>query len=120
MFIAGLLPRVATAVPLSVALKQGTRTLRYAELWGAASRLARALAARGVKRGDRVALLGHPGIDLVVAEHAAVALGAIPVGAYAVLAPPEIHDVIRDAAPAAIVFDPAFENVLDCLPASER
>src|SRR5205814_773154 len=98
MFISGLLPRVAGAVPSAIALKQGPRALTYAQLADRAGRLARALADRGIAAGDRVALLGHPGIDLLVAEHAAVAIGAIPLGVYATLAPPEMQDIVSDAA----------------------
>lgn len=115
MFISGLLPRVATVVPSSLALKQGGRTVTYAELLNDASRLARAFKDLGVAAGDRVALLGHPGINLVIAEHAAVALGAIPLGIYSTLAPPEIQEIMRDAAPAVVVFDRALEEVAEWL-----
>lgn len=115
MFISGLLPRVARIVPSSIALTQDGRAVTYSELLDKAGRLARAFRDRGVAAGDRIALLGDPGIDLIIAEHAAVALGAIPLGIYPVLALPEIQDIMRDAAPAVVVFDRALEDVAERL-----
>ncbi|HEX6096664.1 MAG TPA: AMP-binding protein [Thermoanaerobaculia bacterium] len=110
MFISRLLPRVASIVPANVALKQGRRCVTYGELADQAGRLARAFTDLGIAAGDRVALLGHPGIDLVIAEHAAVAIGAIPFGIYSTLAPREIQEIIDDAAPSVVVVDEAFET----------
>jgi long-chain acyl-CoA synthetase len=115
MFISRLLARVAAIVPSNIALKQGRRSVTYGELAEKASRLARAFAEFGIVAGDRVALLGHPGIDLVIAEHAAVAIGAIPLGIYSTLAPKEMQEIIDDAAPSVVVFDEALVTVAERL-----
>lgn len=120
MFISGLLPRVAHAVPSAIALKHGARRLTYEELAFQASCLARAFADYGVTPGDRVALLGHPGIDLVIAEHAAIAIGAIPLGIYSTLALPEIQAIVHDAAPSVLVFDPAFGQATERMTYASR
>jgi amino acid adenylation domain-containing protein len=80
--LAGLFERAAEARPKAAALtvfEDGTadgRTLDYATLDQRANRLAHYLAARGVRRGQSVALAMHAGVDLVVAILAAVKLGA--------------------------------------------
>ena len=120
MFISGLLPRVAAVVPANIALKQGKRTITYGELADKAGRLGRALAERGVAAGDRVALLGHPSIDLLVAEHAAVAIGAIPLGIYSTLAPKEMQEILDDAAPRVVVVDETLASVAETLDHASR
>lgn len=55
---ARLLRRVAYDYRDRIAVRCGDRALTYAELGARASRLANALADRGLKQGDRVALLG--------------------------------------------------------------
>ncbi|HEX6357938.1 non-ribosomal peptide synthetase [Actinophytocola sp.] len=52
------------------------RELTYLELWEHAGRLAGALAARGVGRGDRVAVALDPSVDLVVAFLGIIRAGA--------------------------------------------
>lgn len=105
MLISELLPTVAAGNPTAIALKRGDEAVTYGALHRNASCLARALLDGGVQPGDRVGLLGDPCVDLVTAEHAAVAVGAIPVGIFPSLAPVEIQSIVDDAAPAAIVFD---------------
>ena len=51
-------------------------TVTYAELHARATTAARRLAARGVKRGDRVALVLEPGLAFVEAFHGCLLLGA--------------------------------------------
>ncbi len=75
MLVDAWLPRAARAHPERPAVNG----MAYAELLGAAREVAAALAARGVRSGDRVALALAPGTDFVVALHAAWLLGAVVV-----------------------------------------
>ncbi|GLY02222.1 non-ribosomal peptide synthetase [Actinoplanes sp. NBRC 101535] len=62
-----LIARQAARTPGAVAVTDGGRTLTYRRLDERAGRLAGHLAARGVRRGDRVAVLMDRSADLVVA-----------------------------------------------------
>src|SRR5262245_56813486 len=71
------------------------RELTYRELDELTSRLARALRAAGVGRGDRVAILdlNHPAhLELVIG---AAKLGAVPVPVNFRLAEPEVLEVLE-------------------------
>ncbi len=63
--------------PDRVALDDGTRALTFAALDGRVDRLARALAALGVGRGERIAILSENRVEYVEASLAAARLGAI-------------------------------------------
>jgi len=75
MLVDAWLPRAARAHPE----RRAVNGMRYAELLRVAREAAAALAARGVKPGDRVALALPPGTDFVVALHATWLLGAVVV-----------------------------------------
>ena len=73
------LARAAEALPERPALVAGDRTLSFAELESAARSTAGRLAAAGVSRGDRVALVFEPDADYVVVLHGLTKLGAVAV-----------------------------------------
>jgi acyl-CoA synthetase (AMP-forming)/AMP-acid ligase II len=75
--VGGILERTARWYGPRPAVADGARTLTYAELNDLARRMAHALAARGVARGDRVAFLSPSTIELCAAFHAAHKLGAV-------------------------------------------
>ncbi|HUB72601.1 MAG TPA: o-succinylbenzoate--CoA ligase [Solirubrobacteraceae bacterium] len=79
MLVEAWLPRAAAARPDRTALDTPAGTLTYAELMAAASAAAAALGARGVRRGERVAIALAPGLDFAVALHACMLLGAVAV-----------------------------------------
>jgi long-chain acyl-CoA synthetase len=60
------------------------------------------LRSRGLKKGDRCALLAHNGIDWVVLDLAAMAEGLIVVPLYARQAPAELVTMMKDCSPALI------------------
>jgi long-chain acyl-CoA synthetase len=60
------------------------------------------LATRGLKKGDRVALLGHNSIDWVAIDLAIMAEGLIVVPLYARQAPAELVAMMKDCSPALI------------------
>jgi acyl-CoA synthetase (AMP-forming)/AMP-acid ligase II len=92
----------------------GEETLTYAELRGRAARLASALAAGGVGRGDRVGILvGNDGAaEAHVAYHAAHRLGAISVPLNTRYVRRELTFVLEFVRPAAVVFAPEFAGLL--------
>ncbi|MFI8872766.1 amino acid adenylation domain-containing protein [Streptomyces sp. NPDC055243] len=98
-----LIARRVDAAPGAVAVQGGRATLTYGELWERAGRWAAQLAALGVRRGDRVAVVMERSPDLV-----AVLLGVWRAGAAYVPvdvgSPVErVAHVLGDAAPAVVV-----------------
>jgi len=80
-----ILAENAARFPERDAVAVGDRRLTYAALDAASSRVASALAARGVRRGDRVALDLHKSIESVVALYGIMKAGAayVPVDPFA-------------------------------------
>ena len=77
------------------------RTWRdYANLVG---RMAAALAAIGVKRGDRVAIMGDASEDWAIADMAVQALGAISFGIYPTASVSEVEFQMMDAGASAFI-----------------
>ncbi len=74
--VAALFAAQAARTPGATAVVDGGRSLTYAELDARAGGLARALRARGVAAGDRVAVLVPRSLELVVAELAVLRAGA--------------------------------------------
>ena len=83
--------------------------LTHAELFTAVQRQAAALAALGVKRGDRVVLLAGNRSEFLVLLGAAAWLGAMLVPLNLRLSAGELVQQARDAAPALVVVDAACE-----------
>ena len=71
-----LVARQIARTPDAIALEDTTTQLTYRELGARTARVAGWLAARGVTRGDRVALRVERSVDMVVAMHAVMRLGA--------------------------------------------
>jgi long-chain acyl-CoA synthetase len=86
-------------------LIDGERRITYAAHHAAVSRVAADFAARGVTKGDRVAILGRNSIEWVVAFWATVSLGAIAVGLNAWWSSEEVGYSIEDCEPALVVDD---------------
>lgn len=98
-----LLVRAAAAAPDAVALRYRDERLSYADWARAAARLAGALAARGVQRGDVVALLlpSTPLYPLVYL--AAACLGAVTTGINVRYRRTELTHILERAAPRLLV-----------------
>jgi amino acid adenylation domain-containing protein len=73
----GLLADSARRLPGKVALVCDGRRVTYAEIDRQSDALARALAGRGVKRGDRVVVFGENGVETVVAFWAVLKADAV-------------------------------------------
>lgn len=94
------------------ALVEADRAVSYGELDELAVRVGHGLAARGVRRGDRVAYLGLNSIDLVVCMIGTAKLGAVFVPLNTRLAAPELAAILRDCAPALLLHDAAFAGLV--------
>jgi long-chain acyl-CoA synthetase len=86
-------------------LIDGERRISYATHHAAVARVAADFAARGVAKGDRVAILGRNSIEWVVAFWATVSLGAIAVGLNAWWSIEEVAAAIADCEPTLVVDD---------------
>lgn len=95
------------ASPRALALKEGGEETSYGELQGTVSRLAGILASRGLRRGDRLALLMRPCSTYVALVHAVARLGAVAVPLNHLQSGPELVSQIKDSRPALVVHDAA-------------
>lgn len=95
----------ATTFPHKTAVVDGKRHLTYSDLHDQALRLAAALQARGVRRGDRVALYMENSLEAVVGIYAALYAGA----AFMVVNPQTKEDkleyVLADSGATALLAD---------------
>lgn len=98
----------ATRTPDKVALVDDYGSITYREAEVASNRLARWLAATGVLRGDRVALILPNGIPFIVAELAVLRLGAVKVPLNIRFAAPEVLQALADCAPTILIATPDY------------
>ncbi|WP_327070799.1 long-chain-fatty-acid--CoA ligase [Kitasatospora sp. NBC_01302] len=101
--LAAVLAEAAARRPEHPALVCGDRTYDYRTLWHRARQYAAALAAEGVRPGDRVALLIGNQVEFPLTYFGALALGAVVVPVNALLKAREIEYVLRDAGCPALV-----------------
>ncbi len=86
----------------------GGRKFSYADLDRRIDRLAGALAARGIGRGDRVALLAQNGPEYFELQFACGRLGAIMLPLNWRLAVPELRYILGDSTPSLLIHDAGF------------
>jgi acyl-CoA synthetase (AMP-forming)/AMP-acid ligase II len=113
--ITEVLDAVLAVDPGRVAVTGPGGSLTYMALDAAADAAAALLAARGVRPGDRVAAALPNDLDIVVAFHGAVRLGAIWVGVGRALAAPEKAALLELARPTVVLVDPATHAELTAL-----
>ena len=101
--VGDLLVRQALAGPDRIAVEDGTRRLTYAEFNERVNRSAHALAALGVRRGDRIGILSENRAEYVELLGAAAKLGAILATLNWRLRPRELEGVIGVSTPSVIV-----------------
>jgi acyl-CoA synthetase (AMP-forming)/AMP-acid ligase II len=104
--VASLFVAQARRHPDRLAVVDGARALSYGALDDRARRLARLLAARGVGRGDRIALLSENRLEILELFLAAAHLGAIVACQNWRLAAPELAHCVRLVAPTTSVVSP--------------
>ncbi len=78
-------------------------SVTFAELADAVREAAAGMAAAGIQKGDRVALLVPPGIDLTICLYACWRLGAVVVIADAGLGPRGMTQALKSAAPSYLI-----------------
>jgi amino acid adenylation domain-containing protein len=98
-----LLADTAAQLPDKIAVICGDATITYRELAERAYGLAGVFAARGVERGDRVAIFADNSIDTCVAFWAALAANAVAVVIHPQTKPAKLAYVLRDAAARVVV-----------------
>jgi len=103
--VAQVFDRALAADPDREALVTRTQRLTYAELDRLADRAAQALRAMGVGPGDRVAASLPNEVDVVLAFHGAMRLGAVWVGVNRALAPPEKAFLLDDSGASLLLSD---------------
>jgi fatty-acyl-CoA synthase len=110
---AAVLAHHATRSPdQAITVFEGER-LTYAEMEARSAALAGGLQARGVERGDVVALLSHNCPELLEATFAANRLGAIAMPVNWRLAAPEVRYLLEHSQARAIVCDDAMAGLAD-------
>jgi acyl-CoA synthetase (AMP-forming)/AMP-acid ligase II len=110
--VASLFSAQARLDPRRTAVTDGRRALSYGELDDRSRRLAAVLAGRGVRRGDRVALLSENRLEILEVFLAAARLGAIVACQNWRLAAPEIAHCLRLVTPAVGLASPAHAAAL--------
>ena len=105
--IGDLLWRSATRFPDKIALVYGQRRQTYAELDEVVNRTANALAERGVRKGDRIALLSHNNHGFVVVYFALARLGAISVPINFMLGPTEVAYILGHSGASGMIVEDA-------------
>ena len=122
--LADLFERVADAVPDREAIAAAERRLSYAGLDLRATRLANALAARGIGRGDHVGVQLANGTEYLEAMLAAFKLRAVPVNINYRYVARELEQLFLDAGLVALVFHrrfgPEVETVVPAVPGRSR
>ncbi|MBO9607582.1 MAG: acyl--CoA ligase [Paenibacillaceae bacterium] len=110
MLLSRLLPRAASMHPERPAIQSVHGMLTYEQLLHRVNCIAAGFASLGVRPGYRIALLGDPSAELVAAELAAAAVGAIPFAIFPGLTSHEQNGIVQDAAPAVVVYDAGHAN----------
>ncbi|MFI1509047.1 long-chain fatty acid--CoA ligase [Streptomyces sp. NPDC020597] len=108
--------RRARKTPHRTALVHDGRPTDYRTLHIRTTRLAHALRARGVRRGDRIAYLGPNHPSYLETLFAAGALGAVFVPLNTRLAGPEIAYQLADSGAKALVYGPSHAGLVAGLP----
>jgi fatty-acyl-CoA synthase len=100
-----ILARNARREPDRTALVYGDSSLTFAELDTRVNRLANALADRGVRRGDHVAVLMYNSLEVIESFFACQKLGACPVPVNFRLAPSELAYILEDSEAVGVLTD---------------
>ena len=96
----------AARSPDRVAIHQGSKKLSYGELMEAAARCRGALAARGIRPGDRVALVMSDSPQMVIAFLGIMGMGAIAVPCSTMLPPEGLSYVFKDSDANLVIVSP--------------
>ncbi len=109
--VGALVAMQAKLRPDAIAIVEGRRELSYAAFNARVNRLAHVLAARGIGRGERLALLAENRAEYLETECAAAKLGAIVACQNWRLADPELVHCLRLTTPRLLIVSPRFAEV---------
>jgi fatty-acyl-CoA synthase len=101
--VGDLLRRTALRYPDKLAVVSGERRFTYAEFDAAVNRAANALAARGVTKGDRLALLSRNCWEYAVVAFATAKLGVVLVPVNFMLGAGEVAYILRHSGASGMV-----------------
>jgi len=104
------LERAAEVLPSKTAIVYGSRRITYAEMAAEATRLAHALRAMGVERGDRVAWLVPNVPETLVAHFAVPLIGAVLVAINTRLAPQEVEYICEHSGSQILFVDAELQD----------
>jgi len=123
MTVPGLLQRAAETRSSRVALrakKRGIyRAMNWKELLSEVSRIALGFRALGVERGSRVAIIGDPSAEWLLADLAAQCIGAVSYGLYPTSSLEEVEFVLQHGGARVLVAEDQ-EHVDKVLPVADR
>ena len=105
--VGDLLHRTARRYPDKLAVVAGERRISYAEFDAAVNRFAAALAARGLAKGDRLALLSHNSWQYAVTVFATARLGVVLVPVNFMLGADEIAFLLQHSGATGMVVEDA-------------
>ena len=108
-----LLRRTALRYPGKLAVVAGQRRVSFAEFDAAANRCANALAARGLTKGDKIALLSHNSWQYAVLVFATARLGAVLVPVNFMLGAAEIAYILRHSGAAGLITEDALAETAE-------
>src|ERR1051325_9045513 len=77
-------------------------SLSAAEMLGRAKDIALGLHSRGVRKGDRVAIVAESCVEWVLADQGCLYMGAVIVPIYPTLTPPQVQYILEDCAPKVL------------------
>lgn len=115
MLLGDVVERNGLLYPSHEAVVDERRRLTFAELSERTIRLANALADRGVRPGDRVAVLSPNCHEMVELFGSSEMCGFISVPLNVRMTKHEIASVLADCQPSALVFDSEFSGLIDGL-----
>lgn len=115
-----LLPNAVRERPQGEAVIRGGTRLTYAALLAKVEQLAAGLAMRGIRQGDRVALLMGNHVEFVIACLAALRLGAITVPIGHRLQAPEVAYILEHCGAALVVYEASLADRIPSAAAGPR
>ena len=115
MNIGALLPRHARYRPDHLALVVGEERLTYRKLNAVVNRLANALLANGVKKGDKIATVLPNCLQLMVAYWAAAKTGIVIVPMSTLLQEGGLATLLRDSDSVVVLAEASFAETLDSI-----
>src|SRR5271167_5158658 len=109
--LADTLRRSAARVPDRIGLACGATRWTYREFHAVSERLAAGLAGRGVKRGDKVAVLARNSHGFVALRYALMRLGAVMVPINFMLQPDDVAFILNHSGARMLACDSGMAEV---------